>query len=105
MNDNGDTAHGYFSSYPADTALITLFLDDDGVFVNHETSKEQLLPAWGAWIEILLAIAKLFQSCVAPWGGVTCLDAVDAYYYVPEGFVRTFKGWEWLEFQDIPPSL
>lgn len=33
------------------------------------------------------------------------MGAVDAYCYVPEGFVRTFKGWEWLGFQDIPSSF
>ena len=43
MNDNGGTAHGYFSTYPVNTTLITLTLDDDSAFVNHETGKEQLL--------------------------------------------------------------
>ena len=75
----------YFSSYPVNTTKITLILDDGSVFVNHETGKEQSSPAWGAWIEILLVNVKLLLSCVAPWMGATCLDAVDAYSYVPEG--------------------
>ena len=52
------------------------------------------LPAWGAWVEILLVNVKLLQSRVAPWMEATCLDAIGAYCYVPEGLVRTSKGRE-----------
>lgn len=54
----------------------------------------QSLPAWGAWVEILLVNVKLLQSRVAPWMEATCLDAIGAYCYVPEGLVRTSKGRE-----------
>ena len=34
-----------------------------------EAAIAESLPAWGAWVEILLVNVKLLQSCVAPWMG------------------------------------